>query len=68
MYLEPRVTRVFVVELLGASGVVWSATRSRLPPVAHAEAKGNDLVEPSSVRSRQVILGYRLLSTMTLAN
>ena len=66
--MEPRVTRVFVVEPLGASGVVWSATRSRLAPVAHAEAKGNDLVEPSSVGSRQVILGYRLLSTMTLAN
>jgi hypothetical protein len=55
--LEPRVTRVFVVGLLEANGVVWSATRSGLPTVAHVEAKGNDLVGPSSVRSRQVRLG-----------
>ncbi len=39
------------------SGVVWSATRSALPTVIHVEVKGNDLVGPSSVRSRQVRLG-----------
>jgi hypothetical protein len=56
MYLEPRVTRVFVVGLLEASGVVWSATRSGLHTVAHVE--GNDLVRPSSVSSLQDIVCY----------
>ena len=47
VYLEPCSTRVFVVGLLVASGVVWSANRSGLSTEAHFEVKGDDLVGPS---------------------
>ena len=43
MYLGPRVARVFVVELLGASDLNWSAAGSGLPQTAVSEAQGDDL-------------------------